>query len=319
MMEAFLQKLLHVPVTEQLFDKAGQLPLLITGLYEIRSFRVGEKLIYLIQPKEHIALPQLKKHFVKMTKLLDGDCVLYDDGYTRYGISRLMEMGVPFIFGDNNIYLPNLGIQIHERTKAKLPDVEQFSPFTQKLILTAMYREWRSISGKEIAEIFGVTRMTVNRALVEMEALGLPFVKIEGKTKYYTNELGREETYKLCEDYFINPVKRTIRVSDVPNDEMLLSGVSALAKYTMLGDDQHPTFAINQEKYRELKILQENITPKGENPACVIQIHRYLIAYENAVDPISAILSVPDDELDDARVAQAIEEIKEGVFDGRWT
>lgn len=318
-MEEFLKKLLHVSVKEQVFDKSGKLPLLITGLYEIRSFQVGEKLVYLVHPKEHVSLPQLKKHFIKLTKLLDGDCILYDDGYTRYGISRLMEIGVPFIFGDKNIYLPNLGIRIHVKPKAKLLDVEQFSPFTQKLILMALYHDWKYISGKEIAERLGVTRMTVNRALIELEALELPIVTMDGKTKYFKNDLSRKELYKICEEYFINPVKKTVRINHIPNDVMLLSGVSALAEYTLLGEDPYPTFAVNQEQYRELKIKQEDMTPKGEDSACMIQIHRYLIAYGDTVDPLSAMLSVPVDELEDARIELAIEEIKEGVFNGKWT
>lgn len=317
-MEEFLKKLLHVSVKEQIFDKFEKLPLLITGLYEIRSFQVGEKLVYLVHPKEYVSLPQLKKHFSKLTKLLDGDCILYDDRYTRYGISRLIEIGVPFIFGDKNIYLPNLGIQIHDKRKAKLPDVEQFSPFTQKLILLALYHSWKYISGKEIAERLGVTRMTVNRALLELEALELPLVMMDGKTKYFKTDLSREELYKICEEYLINPVKKTVRINRLPSDVILLSGVSALADYTLIGEDPYPTFAVDQKQYRELQIKQEDMTPKGEIPACMIQIHRYLIAHGDVVDPVSAMLSVPVNELADVRIQQAIREIKEGVFDGKW-
>lgn len=317
-MEEFLKKLLHVSVKEQIFDKFEKLPLLITGLYEIRSFQVGEKLVYLVHPKEYVSLPQLKKHFSKLTKLLDSDCILYDDRYTRYGISRLIEIGVPFIFGDKNIYLPNLGIQIHDKPKAKLPDVEQFSPFTQKLILLALYHSWKYISGKEIAERLGVTRMTVNRALLELEALELPLVMMDGKTKYFKTDLSREELYKICEEYLINPVKKTVRINRLPSDVILLSGVSALADYTLIGEDPYPTFAVDQKQYRELQIKQEDMTPKGEIPACMIQIHRYLIAHGDVVDPVSAMLSVPVNELADVRIQQAIREIKEGVFDGKW-
>ncbi len=318
-MDELLRNLLHVPVTEQEFDQSGKLPLLLTGLYDIRKYLIGEKTVYLICPKEHVSLPNLKKHFVKLKKLLEGECVLYDDGYTRYGIAKLTEMGVPFIFGDNNIYLPNLGIQIHEKPTAKLPDVSAFSPFTQKLVLTALYQNWTCISGKEIAEKLAVTRMTVNRAFLELEALELPFVTLEGKTKYFKNEFSREEFYKQCEDYFQNPVKKTVKLRNIPSKTFAKSGVSALASYTMLADDRCPTFAVNQEQLRSLELKSADMTSKDENPACMIQVHRYLIEKDGVVDPISAILSVPTDEADDARVEQAIEIIKENVVNGRWT
>ena len=56
-MEEFLQKLFHVPVKEQIFDNEDKLPLILTGLYEIRTFIIGQKLVHLIHPKEHVALP----------------------------------------------------------------------------------------------------------------------------------------------------------------------------------------------------------------------------------------------------------------------
>lgn len=318
-MEEFLQKLFHVPVKEQIFDNEDKLPLILTGLYEIRTFIIGQKLVHLIHPKEHVALPNLKKHFSKLTMLLEGDCILYDDGYTRYGISKLTELGIPFIFGDNNIYLPNLGIQIHEKTKTKLPDVERFSHFTQKMILMALYQGWTDISGKDIAEALGVSRMTVNRTLLELEALALPLTSMVGKTKYFKNDFSREELYSMCEKFFVNPVKKTIRMKQIPNGLKIKSGISALAKYTLLGEDAYPTFAVVHNQFHELDLDQDDFLSREEIPACVIQIHRYLIPRDGVIDPISAMLSIPKDELDDARVEQAIAEIKEGVFNGLWT
>ncbi|MDO4280125.1 MAG: HTH domain-containing protein [Peptococcaceae bacterium] len=317
-MEGLLENLLHVPVQEKVFDPAEKLPLLFTGLYDIRAFVIGERLVYLIRPKEPLSLTKLKKHFAKLAALLDGDCILYDDGYTRYGISKLVEMGIPFIFGDQNIYLPNLGIQIHEKPRTKLPDVEQFSPFTQKLVLTALYQRWQHISGKEMAEYFGVSRMTVNRALLELEALDLPLVAMEGKTKYLKYAFSRGMLYDLCKDYLINPVKKSIRLRVKPENVSIKSGVSALAAYTLLGDDPYQTFAVTQEQYRQLALNHAELAEKDEVPACIVQIHRYLIENNNIVDPLSAILSLPKDALEDVRIEQAVEEIKEAVFGGRW-
>lgn len=318
-MEEFLRKLLHQPVQERAFDETGKLPLFLTGLYDIKAFMIGEKLVYLVHPREHISLPDLKKHFAKLTTLLDGDCILYSDGYTRYGISKLIEKGMPFILGDSNIYLPNLGIQIHAKPKAKLPGVEQFSPFAQKLILTALYQGWKRISGKEISENMGVSRMTVNRALLELAALQLPLVVMEGKTKYFKNDFSREALFKACRDFFINPVKKTMRMAVTPEHVGVKSGVSALAAYTMLSDDPYPTFAVDQGQYRELEIKDGTIASKEELPACFLQIHRYLIVKNGVVDPISATLSLPNDELEDARIEQAVEKIREDVFNGKWT
>ena len=106
---------------------------------------------------------------------------------------------------------------------------------------------------------------------------------------------------------------------NIPDNTLAKSGVSALASYTMLADDRCPTFAVNQEQLRSLDLKSTDMTSKDETPACMLQVHRYLIEQNGVVDPISAILSVSKDDADDARVEQAIEVIKEGVFNGRWT
>lgn len=316
-MEKLLANLLHVSVREQEFNK-GMVPLFLTGLYDIKAFDIDNQLIYLVHPKEQVSLPDLKKHLVKLKTLLGENCILYDDGYTRYGIARLIEMGVPFIFGDNNIYLPNFGIRIHEKTSAQLPDAERFSPFTQKLILTALYHGWTYISGKEISEKMQVSRMTVNRALLELEALELPLTEMSGKSRYFKNDLSREEFLKICKEFFISPVKKTLRLMKIPETVCIKSGLSALAAYTMLSDDLIPTYAVNQEQYRNLELGGRDLAPKGELPSCFIQIHRYLIIKDGTVDPVSTVLSVPDEERNDVRIEQAIDMIWDGVYNGRW-
>lgn len=317
-MKETLERLLHVPIQEVNFDVYGKLPLLLEGLYNIRAFKISGTVVYMINPKEHISLPKLKKHLAKLTDILQGECILYSEGYSRYGISKLVEMGVSFIFGDNNIYLPNLGIRIHEKNKAKLPNVKEFSPFTQKMILIAIYDGWECISGREISEILGVSRMTVNRAFLELEALGIPTIIFQGKSKYFKSSFSRKDLFGLCEEFFINPVKKTIKINSSSQKADIKSGVSALAVYTGINDDSYSTFAVTQEEYRNLKINSTEIADKYEYPCCVIQIHRYMIVRDHVIDPISAILSVPESERDDERIELAIEEIKKGVFDGRW-
>ena len=102
-MEEILKEILHIPVKEKAFDGENKLPLLLLGLYDIKVFMIDKKSVYMIQPKEHVSLPQLKKHFAKLKMLLGEDCILYADKYTQYAIFRLIELNIPFIFGNNNI------------------------------------------------------------------------------------------------------------------------------------------------------------------------------------------------------------------------
>lgn len=317
-MEKTLTNLLHVPVREQQLSE-DRIPLFLSGIYEIKAFIVENQTIFLIHPREFVSLPDIKKHMARLRTILGKNCILYGEGYTRYGIGRLIEMGVPFIFGDNNIYLPNLGIRIHEKTGASLPSIERFSPFTQKMILTALYRQWSCISGKEISERMDVSRMTVNRALIELDSLNLPLTEICGKSRYFQNSLSGKELLETCKAYFINPVKKTYRMMAIPKSVHVKSGFSAFAAYTMLNDGPIPTYALTQEQYRKLEIQDKDIAHREDTPSCLIQIHRYLILNNDVIDPISAVLSIPDDDRNDVRVEQAIQTIQQEVCNGKWT
>lgn len=313
-----LEHLLHTKILECAFDQRC-LPLLLSGLYGIRCFLIDGKKIYAVQPKEHVALPQLAKHMAQLKRRLQGSCILFDTGYTRYGMRRLVDYGIPFLYTDGNIYLPDMGIRIHESPAAHLPEVERFSPFTQKLVLTALYSGWNHLSGKEISLRMGVSRATANRAFVELEALDLPLVQREGKVNYWNTDLDRKALYNACHAYWCCPVRKTLKLTVLPEDLHIKGGLSALAAYSMLNDDAVPAFAVDQEGYRRLNLPKEAIATRDDQPSCVLQIHRYLIVRDDVIDPVSATLSVPETEQDDPRIEQAKEQIREDVFRGRWS
>ena len=55
------------------------------------------------------------------------------------------------------------------------------------------------------------------------------------------------------------------------------------------------------------------LVPDGEDPACIIQELGYQILFGNgdAVDPLTAVLSIREEEKSDPRVSMAIDEMLE--------
>lgn len=87
----------------------------------------------------------------------------------------------------------------------------------------------------------------------------------------------------------------------------------------MLQDDPWPTFTVTKTQERALGLATgaSNAGPdEPEEPACVVQVLRYEPepAPGCAADPISAILSLPEDVRDDPRVAGEIEYVLNRVF-----
>ena len=89
----------------------------------------------------------------------------------------------------------------------------------------------------------------------------------------------------------------------------------------MLQDDPWPTFAATKAQERTLELAadaRDAGLDEPEDPACVVQVLRYepVPAPGCAVDPLSAILSLPADERDDPRVAGEIENVLTRVLGG---
>ena len=87
----------------------------------------------------------------------------------------------------------------------------------------------------------------------------------------------------------------------------------------MLQDDPWPTFAATKTQERVLGLAtgaRNAGFDESEEPACVVQVLRYEPepAPGCVVDPLSAILSLPDDVRDDPRVAGEIEYILNRVL-----
>lgn len=130
-MQKLLSALLHVEVIEQDYDGQKNLPLFLMGNYQIKLITIASIDLLFAHPKEPVTFSALKKHWEKFEQLTGLPYVIYDDNYTRYGKKCMIGMGIPFVFGNEDIYLPFMGVVLMHKRNITLPDVEKFSPATQ--------------------------------------------------------------------------------------------------------------------------------------------------------------------------------------------
>lgn len=313
-MQETLKNLLHTSVFEKDLTCLDKIPLFLTASYEIKLFSISGIDVLFIKPKQQITFAALKKQWAKFVFLTGMQCVVYGDEYTRYGRERMIELGIPFFYGKDNMYLPFLGVALGKKKVAQLPNPEKFSPITQKMVLLAIYKKWEKISTKEISEIMEVSRITAARALTELQALNLPLVVLEGKTKYFNFLGNKRDLYQMCQEYFINPVAKKIPLTEIPTGIHCRSGYSALADCSMLADNDYPTYGVTRQEYHDLGIDEYSFQPVTDKPVCIVQILRYIIEQDGHIDPISAFLSLPDDEKNEPRTESAVDEILEDIL-----
>lgn len=97
---------------------------------------------------------------------------------------------------------------------------------------------------------------------------------------------------------------REHRLGRLPDESLPLGGISAICKVSLLQDNPWPTLAATRSQEQALGLNASAASfwaDEPDGPACVVRVVRYRlkVADENAIDPLSAILSLSDADGED--------------------
>ena len=92
------------------------------------------------------------------------------------------------------------------------------------------------------------------------------------------------------------------------------AGITALCEYSLLSDNDYPTYAITKKEISETGIKKMKRVRRGEEIGCVVLELGYFINFDNKKieDPLSVVLSLSDEEKQDERVCISVDEMLEG-------
>ena len=313
----YIEEILHVNAHISLYELPNTLPLYLRNGYDLIVLTIQNIQCLLARPKEPDNLSTLRKHCNLLKKLTDLDCVLCLEGVRVYTKEKMLAEGIPFVIAGQQIYMPFLGVVLTQNGMREIPSIKQISFCTQKLLLTAIYSSWNQTTLTEAAKVLSVSKMSVTRCFDELQALGLMLVKQEGKMRRFVWEDGRRALWETVYRFLRNPVSQQYRLSEyIELSFMKLGGLSAICHYSMLADNPYPTYAVPKNAAKGLELSKMPLIPVDENPNMVLHVLRYDLEYRNsaAIDPLTAILSLTDEEKSDPRIESAIEEILEDCF-----
>ena len=323
----YATKTLHTEIIQSPFDSEGALPLYLRGLFDCEKWTAFGTDFIVAAPRENLAVKTLAKHEAKLRSVSGLPVVFGYREATGYRAARLVEAGLPFIVDGRQLYLPFLGVALSkEHSKRSLPKtvgIGKVSTQTQRFILKVIYESLTDLSVTQTAELLGVAKITASRIYDELEAIDPAWITTDGRIRRFACEADCVAFWGKAGLHLFNPVVREYRLDHVPTIGRLpLSGISAISHHSMLADDPCPTFAITKAQEGELGLK----SGKGlagwdqwDEPVCVVQVMRYRLdsMVDAAIDPLSAILSLSEEDKNDPRVEGEIENIIKGVFD-RW-
>src|SRR5690606_34272397 len=226
------------------------------------------------------------------------------------------ETKLPFLCPGNQLYLPDLGIDLREQVKAPLEKVTRLAPATQVLVLACLHRKivpHDSFTGVELGAKFGYTKMTMARALDELRQF--QWVETEGnrQTSRHRFVIGGQKLWEQARPRLRSPVTKRLYLEEWFRGEKFKAGESALEELTLLGSPRRATWAVTPKRWKTLQHEPgAHLIPEAakDNAHAEFELWRYdpaLLATASSVDVLSLALSFQDHP--DERIQMAVDEV----------
>lgn len=299
--------------------RANELPYFLRDIFQFSELELlGQPVVLAIARAEvKQSLSEVKVWLGKVMTLAGHPAVYVTDALASYERRRLIVQKVPFIVPGNQLYLPDLGLDLREYFRQRAPATEAaLSPSAQAMLITALLRQpWQpDWQPSRIATQLGYTPMTQSRAVKELTAAGLATAHTVGRSCWLRMELPPDQVWERAKPALRTPVRRTFWVAAngfVAHRPSRLAGLSALSRYTMLAEPKWPVFALTAADWKAATAAGVSELPEPEAGAQEWQLWSYspaLLPDANMVDPLSLTLSLQENA--DDRIQLALDQLK---------
>lgn len=303
----YLNKVLGIEVTYENVEFT-HLPNFIVTRYRLQMASMnGKKVIFLYPKTELEQIVVLKKHIARIQKNENMPIVLVLKEITSRQKEYLIRERIPFIVEERQIYLPFMALYLQQRCNAERKPREEILPSAQMLLLHFIYGGAIELSTSRAAKDLKLTPTSISRASKQLEEMGMLHIKKVGVQRILQSEDSPKMLFKKAGDILQNPVIRTIYIPNELEPELLESGYSALAEYSMLNKPNIKCYAT--ERISQWKDVMTNSLQDSQEQVAV-EMWRYnpqKLSTRNTVDELSLALSLRKDV--DERVEAAVEEM----------
>lgn len=316
---AYLHETLGITPEVRPWPDAAKLPYFLQDTFDVLELQLSDREILLAIHKHpnKVSLANVRRQMDKLRHHAGLPVVYVTAALASYERKRLIEQKVPFIVPGNQLYLPELGLDLREyfRERPGAHDAP-LSPATQAMLMAVLLREpgrleWRPA---DVARDLGYSAMTLSRAVKELTAGGVAAVHTRGRTRWLEMKHSAPATWEHAKPLLRSPIKRRFWAKPVatwspPN--VRLAGVSALARDSMIAEPEWPIYAISPALWRETKKAGVQSVPEHMPGACEWELWHYdpaIVPDRDTVDPLSLTLCLQASP--DERIQLALDELK---------
>lgn len=312
-MKEYIEKILCQKVQISPYKNIEGLPLIFKNSYVLNQMLVGIQAVLLAAPIEKMPLVTLRKQYHQLSSYTGVPCALYMKEMNYYTRDVFLKEGIPFVWEGHQIYLPFIGVLLDDYQRQPIRTCMQISYLTQKMLLTALYQNWQSITVTQASKILEVSKMSITRCFDELEALDVQYLSVNNRSRKISIDKDKKAMWKNIRPILRNPVIQSYALKQIPDMALPLSGQMALSHYSILDEEDYPVYAITKKDLKNIDLSNDNLVFAGETPRCVVQKLGYWICYGDgkAVDPLTVALSISEEEKTDPRISLAIDEMLE--------
>lgn len=303
---------LEVAVLPLKKDQQQSLPLFITASYDTYEAKVSEQRICLMTLKneENKTPDQLAKQKAFVERTIGLPVVFIFEKVASYNLKRLVQKKVDFIIPGKQLYIPALMMNLRTVSEKFEKKAIRITPVAQFLLLYHLQKE--RLSGQttqQLAERFSLTYITLSRAVKNLEELELCNLAGGKEKQLQFTERGKN-LWKKAQPFLQLPIERIFFTDKtLDTDIACVSGINALAYYTMLSDEKRRHYAIDKRDFAKLSVATDK--HNGDNS---IETWRYdpkPLSSNGIVDKLSLFLLFKEDI--DERIQGELDQMMEGA------
>lgn len=309
-----------------LWDEKKKLPLYLIKAYDYIKIEYYGKTFLAINcsDKEELGIDELKKHIKQIKKYtnLEHELVIIFNVTTRYMRSRLIREQISFIIPGKQIYFPTLGMVYSEKliSKYRLDRVytseTKMRPATQALFLELVLNRKANINQSTLAKKLNISRMSISRAFKELKSMNL--IKDTNEDGVVNIKFSEHiiEVWQKAQDYIVNPILKKVYVimDSIDNelwDHLIISGESALSRFSMLGEPKYKTYGITNKEWNALDHKPQIVEVKDDR-VCIIELWKHkLPVNDNIIHPLSLLVLLASES--DERIINELEYLEESI------
>lgn len=318
---SYVEHVLQTPLIVDGPAASEKLPAFLTQRYGLFEGEIlDQPCILMLGTGFHDDTPAtIAKHRDLLRRQSPGWAVIFvTERLSNHNRHRLISQHVPFIVPGNQLFVPELAVDLREHFRSeRVALADGLTPTAQLIVLAVlMGRIGPETTPSELASRFRYSAMSMSRAVTELEAFELAETEVTGRFRRLRFILPREALWSRVRSHLRTPVRKRRRVRRLPQDLALpLAGETALAEKTDLSFPRIETRAMAASDWKAFATHFELDQPLNwDEPFIELETWSYdplLLGEEKIVDALSLYLSLPDST--DDRIQSAKDSLLEQV------